>query len=629
MLIHYNPDALGGNDADYCDILSLLLPEETLYLDEDEDFVLPIELVNPGGTPIEGLQFVLEYDATMIALDTLTLSENFSQNFGSNYTFYQSEDSNGQLSTYMGVLYLTDETDIFATTDTLFNLSGRGLGTGFSTISFSSVQINENSAFGNSCDIEVGIVYLTVSGELNYYNNVVPVSFGSISITGPGLDTTTTSNGSGNFSVDSLISSSSKTYELIISKDEYEGNIDDYFDGLSAVDASRIARHAANLYNFDDPNEKIAANVIIDYRCEDEYGNPMGTYDEEGECLTLCNKGDCEQAVENYDWVPNIEAGDASRVARYAAGIIEDLDDQCDPHWVFRNPDNEIMVDTTNCNSLPNSSNFVRNYKIEGLMSDATFIFEGIRLGDVTGNWTAPLGRENDENIVENPTVELEVGQIVKLPLYLPNKVEVEGLDLTIQYDPEVFTLIGFNNNNSILDKSKYPTIINTEKTGLFTLVSYANSTPINDNGLLGHIKFKVIGNSTPWSSISINEMKINDIQEGGFLVEGNFESSSIAYGFDFQISAVPEVFALNKNYPNPFNPSTNINFELPNDGDVRIFIYDLKGSLVDELVNGYMEAGYYNLKWDGSRKASGVYFIQMIADNGNYIKMAKMMLVK
>ena len=67
----------------------------------------------------------------------------------------------------------------------------------------------------------------------------------------------------------------------------------------------------------------------------------------------------------------------------------------------------------------------------------------------------------------------------------------------------------------------------------------------------------------------------------------------------------------------------------MPNDGDVRIFIYDLKGSLVDELVNGYMEAGYYNLKWDGSRKASGVYFIQMIADNGNYIKMAKMMLVK
>jgi hypothetical protein len=47
---NYNPDALGGNDADYCDMLSLLLPEGPLYLDEGEAFDLPIELVNPGGT---------------------------------------------------------------------------------------------------------------------------------------------------------------------------------------------------------------------------------------------------------------------------------------------------------------------------------------------------------------------------------------------------------------------------------------------------------------------------------------------------------------------------------------------------------------------------------------------------
>jgi hypothetical protein len=281
----------------------------------------------------------------------------------------------------------------------------------------------------------------------------------------------------------------------------------------------------------------------------------------------------------------------------------------------------DLMIDNQTCEDIPYEIN------LESSISD--LVFEGIRLGDVTGNWTAPLGRKNDDNFVENPTIEVEVGQIIKLPIYLPNKAEIEGLDLTIQYDPEVFSLIGFNDNNSILEKSKYPTVINTEKTGLFTLVSYANSTPINDNGLLGNFKFEVISNSARWTSISINEMKINDIQEGGFLVEGNFESSSIAYGFDFQISAVPDVFALNKNYPNPFNPTTNIQFELSNDGDVQIFIYDIKGSLVDELVNGYMEAGYHKLKWNGSHQASGMYFIQMVADHGNYIRIKKMMLVK
>ena len=124
-------------------------------------------------------------------------------------------------------------------------------------------------------------------------------------------------------------------------------------------------------------------------------------------------------------------------------------------------------------------------------------------------------------------------------------------------------------------------------------------------------------------------EMEVNEIPEGGFLIVDGIDSGNISRGFDFQIIAVPDVFALNQNYPNPFNPSTNIQFELPIDGDVEIFIYDLKGSLIDELMNGYMEAGYHQIKWDGSRQASGMYFIRMIADNGNYIKISKMMLVK
>ncbi|SVC42734.1 uncharacterized protein METZ01_LOCUS295588, partial [marine metagenome] len=381
----------------------------------------------------------------------------------------------------------------------ILTLSGYGLpNTGTTTITFSSVQINENAnAFGNSCEISMGLDYLSVSGKIIYYKNGLPVSDGFISITE--IDNLSNinsdiSNEDGTFIVESLIDD--KTYELLLEKDEYDGNLDDYFDGLSAVDASRIARHAGNLYNFS-TKEKIAANVNFDYRCEDEYGNPTGD-----------NESQCE-----FNWVPNIEAGDAVLVAKYAAGINphlnqdEDGNEQCDPHWIFINPDMNLMIDNETCEDIPYEIN------LESSMSD--LVFEGFRLGDVTGNWTAPLGRENDENIVENPIVEVEVGQIVKLPLYLPNKVEIEGLDFTIQFDPEVFTLIGFNNNNSILDKSTYNTIINNDTPGMFKLVSYANSVLVNDNGLLGYIKFKVIGNSSRWSSISINEMKINDIQEG------------------------------------------------------------------------------------------------------------------
>jgi hypothetical protein len=124
-------------------------------------------------------------------------------------------------------------------------------------------------------------------------------------------------------------------------------------------------------------------------------------------------------------------------------------------------------------------------------------------------------------------------------------------------------------------------------------------------------------------------EMEVNEIPEGGFLIVNGIDTGNISRGFDFQIIAVPDVFALNQNYPNPFNPSTNIQFDLPNEGEVIILIYDLKGNLIEELINGNMNAGYHQLKWNGSHQASGMYFIRMIADNGNYIKVSKMMLVK
>jgi len=595
---------LGGNQSEYCNILSLSLPE-SFSVDPDlanQAFELPISLTNPQGIGIEGLQFVLEYDAEMVQLNEITLNEDLGE-----YVIEQDICTNCVPAELSVIIYYNGSGELLSDEGEILTLSGNGLETtGTTTITFSSVQINESAnAFGNSCEISIGIVYLSVSGELIYYHNGLPVSGGSLSIKNVNDLTDvygTVTNNNGQFSMGSLIGD--ETYELMFSKDEYSGNLDNYFDGLSAVDASRIARHSVGLYNFTE-KEKLAANVNFDYRCEDESGNPTGD-----------NENDCE-----FNWVPNIEAGDASKVARFAAGIIEDLNVQCDPHWIFINPELELMVDNETCEDVP----YVIN--LESSISD--LVFEGIRLGDVTGNWTAPLGRQSKEHIVENPTKEVELGQIVKLPLYLPNKVEIEGLDLTIQFDPEVFSFIGFNNNNSILDKSAYNTIMNTDIPGIFKLVSYANSSLINDNGLLGNFKFKVISTTRANSTISINEMKINEFPEGGFLVEGNFESSSIANGIDFQITAVPEVFALNKNYPNPFNPRTNIQFELPNDGDVKIFIYDIKGALIDELVNGYMEAGYHQIKWDGSRQASGMYFIQMFADNGNYIKMSKMMLVK
>ena len=126
-----------------------------------------------------------------------------------------------------------------------------------------------------------------------------------------------------------------------------------------------------------------------------------------------------------------------------------------------------------------------------------------------------------------------------------------------------------------------------------------------------------------------IDEMKVNEKLEGGFLVEEGKDAGGMSLGFDFNIISLPEFYTLKQNYPNPFNPSTNIRFELPSEGLVQILVYDIRGSLVDDVVNAWMEAGYHQLKWNGSHNSSGIYFIQMIADNGSYQKTMKMSLIK
>lgn len=88
-----------------------------------------------------------------------------------------------------------------------------------------------------------------------------------------------------------------------------------------------------------------------------------------------------------------------------------------------------------------------------------------------------------------------------------------------------------------------------------------------------------------------------------------------------------PDKFNLQQNYPNPFNPVTTINYELPENGFVKISIYDNTGREIKTLVNEHRDAGYYSVQFNGSEFASGVYFCKLQA--GNYIASIKMIIVK
>ncbi|MBI5464859.1 MAG: T9SS type A sorting domain-containing protein [Ignavibacteriales bacterium] len=73
----------------------------------------------------------------------------------------------------------------------------------------------------------------------------------------------------------------------------------------------------------------------------------------------------------------------------------------------------------------------------------------------------------------------------------------------------------------------------------------------------------------------------------------------------------IPSEFSIGS-YPNPFNPSTLINYQLPVDGTVTLSVFDVLGREVETLVNGTKPAGYYTVPVDASQWRSGVYFARI-----------------
>jgi hypothetical protein len=93
------------------------------------------------------------------------------------------------------------------------------------------------------------------------------------------------------------------------------------------------------------------------------------------------------------------------------------------------------------------------------------------------------------------------------------------------------------------------------------------------------------------------------------------------------EVNSIPNQFTLRQNYPNPFNPTTVVGFQLPAASDVRLAVYDLLGREVAVPVNERKAPGTYEVKFDGSGLASGVYLYRLSA--GSFVQSRKFVLLK
>ena len=85
--------------------------------------------------------------------------------------------------------------------------------------------------------------------------------------------------------------------------------------------------------------------------------------------------------------------------------------------------------------------------------------------------------------------------------------------------------------------------------------------------------------------------------------------------------------YKLHQNFPNPFNPETKIKFDLPVFGNVKLSVYNILGKEIKVLLNERLSRGSYELTFDGTDFAGGIYFYRIISDN--FLETKSMVLLK
>jgi len=106
----------------------------------------------------------------------------------------------------------------------------------------------------------------------------------------------------------------------------------------------------------------------------------------------------------------------------------------------------------------------------------------------------------------------------------------------------------------------------------------------------------------------------------------GNFTITDIQTSIRIQ-EDIPRVFKLHNNYPNPFNPTTTIKYDLPRTMKADVSVYNVLGQKVATLIAGIQNEGNHSVEWDASQLAAAPYFIKLQADE--FIQIKKSILLK
>ncbi|MBI2505488.1 MAG: T9SS type A sorting domain-containing protein [Candidatus Latescibacteria bacterium] len=218
--------------------------------------------------------------------------------------------------------------------------------------------------------------------------------------------------------------------------------------------------------------------------------------------------------------------------------------------------------------------------------------------------------------VVSLGAVEERDGGALAVPVVIDQMEGVLAGSFSLRYDPRTLQPAGVRTGALTRDY-----LLADRAEGGVVRVAFAGSAWQAGSGALAEVLFQQLGVGGEVGVLALGEVQLN---------EGDVEVQVVGSGGE--VLGLPQQTTLYANYPNPFNPSTALRYELSRGGVVRLGVYNLVGQRVRELVSGRQQAGRYVVEWDGRDEGgrpvgSGVYLCQLQTEEGTLVR--KMLLVK
>tara|TARA_S200000501_G_scaffold220307_1_gene206698 strand:+ start:573 stop:2060 length:1488 start_codon:yes stop_codon:yes gene_type:complete len=351
-----------------------------------------------------------------------------------------------------------------------------------------------------------------------------------------------------------------------------------------------------NIFSWFNTGNAIPSTVFIDHEMRVHYMSNQVSYSQANNIIqsmldncTMCGNPDYDNdfVLNEEDNCPNDfnpNQGDQD---------MDQIGDTCDDcHNLSGDPNDDMFVTVTDIIlvvSMISNGGYDSPSHTECQKSDGNFNNDSvINVLDIIQMINIILGNTVSTNSLSTEGIaNIDISNYNnKLTLTFSSKEDILGIQIKSNLN---------TSSAKLIDNSEKEFITNNNM-----ILSYSlNNSPFKNN-------FKIEIDNPDRSEVSDFDFIISD--KGGnsmnlvFSENGNIYSES-----DFK-------FELGNTYPNPFNPTTDINFSLPMDGNVSLDAYNLQGQKIENIFSGYQIKGSHNYTWDASHLTSGIYYIKLVS---------------